>query len=100
MIPSVPSAVPAGTPSGPVGRSLDRDVTSAQRARLVVALGVLNLVLASLAFAVGIGAPAYPTRASPPSPRRRHRVTRHRHPARQRHAQASEAPVAPGRRSR
>jgi hypothetical protein len=42
------------------GRSLDRDVTSAQRARLVVALGVLNLVLASLAFAVGIGAPRLP----------------------------------------
>jgi hypothetical protein len=36
-------------------------VTSAQRARLVVALGVLNLVLASLAFAVGITAPTQPT---------------------------------------
>jgi hypothetical protein len=35
-------------------------VTSAQRARLVVALGVLNLVLATLAFAVGIGAPRPP----------------------------------------
>ena len=35
-------------------------MTSAQRARLVVALGVLNLVLASFAFAVGIGAPRLP----------------------------------------
>jgi hypothetical protein len=35
-------------------------VTSAQRARLVVALGVLNLVLASLALAVGISAPTQP----------------------------------------
>ena len=43
-----------------------RDVTTAQRARLVVALGVLNLVLATLAFAVGITAPApFPT-TSPP----------------------------------
>lgn len=32
-------------------------MTSAQRARLVVALGVLNLVLASLAFAFGISTP-------------------------------------------
>jgi len=32
-------------------------VTAAQRARLVVALGVLNLVLATFALAVGIGAP-------------------------------------------
>ncbi|HEX5015417.1 MAG TPA: hypothetical protein VFV72_14825 [Candidatus Limnocylindrales bacterium] len=32
-------------------------MTSAQRARLVVALGVLNLVLATLAFAVGVTAP-------------------------------------------
>jgi hypothetical protein len=37
-----------------------RDVTSAQRARLVVALGVLNLVLATVALAVGIGAPRVP----------------------------------------
>src|SRR5690242_19068788 len=34
-----------------------RDVTSVQRARLVVALGVLNLVLATFALAVGFGAP-------------------------------------------
>jgi len=33
---------------------LDRDVTSAQRARLVVALAILNLVLASFALAVGL----------------------------------------------
>jgi hypothetical protein len=39
---------------------LDRDVTSAQRVRLVVALGILNLILASFAFAVGIGAPRQP----------------------------------------
>lgn len=32
-------------------------MTSAQRARLVVALGVLNLVLATFALAVGLGAP-------------------------------------------
>ena len=32
-------------------------MTSAQRARLVVALGVLNLVLATFALAVGFGAP-------------------------------------------
>ena len=37
-----------------------KDVTSAQRARLVVALGVLNLVLAAFAFAVGFGAPERP----------------------------------------
>lgn len=36
-------------------------MTTAQRARLVVALGVLNLVLATLAFAVGITAPTPPT---------------------------------------
>ena len=36
-------------------------MTSAQRARLVVALGVLNLVLAAFAFAVGIGAPEFPS---------------------------------------
>jgi hypothetical protein len=35
-------------------------VTSAQRARLVVALGVLNLVLATLALAVGISTPLQP----------------------------------------
>ena len=35
-------------------------MTSAQRARLVVALGVLNLVLATLAFAVGITVPELP----------------------------------------
>ena len=35
-------------------------MTPSQRARLVVALGVLNLVLATLAFAVGIGAPRQP----------------------------------------
>src|SRR4029078_3755957 len=51
---------PRGSPSVPVGRSLDRDVTSAQRVRLVVALGILNLILASVAFAVGIGAPRQP----------------------------------------
>src|SRR4029079_16323190 len=35
-------------------------VTSAQRVRLVVALGILNLIIASFAFAVGIGAPRQP----------------------------------------
>ena len=50
------------------------DVTSAQRARLVLALGVLNLVLASFALAVGIVGPRQPDqgvagvdRSSPPS---------------------------------
>jgi hypothetical protein len=49
-------------------------VTSAQRARLVLALGVLNLVLASFALAVGIVGPRQPDqgvagvdRSSPPS---------------------------------
>jgi hypothetical protein len=36
-------------------------VTSTQRARLVVALGVLNLVLATFGLAVGIGSPRQPT---------------------------------------
>ena len=36
-------------------------MTTAQRARLVVALGVLNLVLATFALAVGIGAPSEPS---------------------------------------
>ena len=49
-------------------------MTSAQRARLVLALGVLNLVLASFALAVGIVGPRQPDqgvagvdRSSPPS---------------------------------
>ena len=48
-------------------------MTSAQRARLVLALGVLNLVLASFALAVGVIGPRPPDQGvavldqSPPS---------------------------------
>jgi hypothetical protein len=42
----------------PVGRSLSVVVTNAQRARLVVALGLLNLILATVALTAGLVAPA------------------------------------------
>jgi hypothetical protein len=44
----------------PVGRSPSVVVTSAQRARLVVALGLLNLILATVALTAGALAPTRP----------------------------------------
>lgn len=44
------------------------DVTTAQRARLVVALGALNLVLATFALAVGLNAPRVPDGVAIASP--------------------------------
>lgn len=66
------SGRPAGVRSGPApqrsasqcptGRGVPIVVTSAQRTRLVVALGILNLVLATMALAIGtFGLPTTPT---------------------------------------
>src|SRR6185369_15211231 len=50
-------------------RRLEAPVTAAQRLRLVLALGAINLVLASVAFAVGIvGVQSPPTTAGGPTP--------------------------------
>ena len=61
-----PGATIAGSPRDlghcPVGRSPYAVVTASQRARLVVAMGLLNLVLATVALTAGLVAPAQPDR--------------------------------------